>query len=67
MSTTATKSVTSDFEHLQDKVHSIRFNETPEGSAPVNIGSLYVQKHTLANLGYEPGDKVRVTLEVVKK
>ena len=52
------------FEFERDTKNTIRFKEVLEGplDAP-NIGTLYVPKQTLKQLGYKEGSKLTVELK----
>lgn len=44
--------------------NTIRFTEVPNASAPLAIGTLYVQKQALKEINYLPNHGLVVTLEV---
>lgn len=57
--------VTAAFEKLDDKKHSIRFQEAEDDPAQQVLGAIYIKRHALALLDNADGEKlVYVTLEV---
>lgn len=50
----------------QEKVtkNTVRFTEVVDGMDTAAIGTLYVQKYVLKELGYKEGQQITVTLEV---
>lgn len=50
----------------QEKVtkNTVRFTEVADGMDTAAIGTLYVQKHVLKELGYQEGQQIIITLEV---
>lgn len=54
---------------LQERItkNTVRFQEQPQSDLDVPaIGTLYVQKAKLAQIGYKEGDTLTITLEVQK-
>ena len=43
--------------------NTIRFQEDTFDTDNITIGSLYVQKHTLKNMGWKHGDTLTITIE----
>lgn len=53
------------FEMEKDTKNTIRFKEIVEGPLDVpKVGTVYVPKVTLKELGYEPGKKLHMELRV---
>lgn len=58
--------ITVEFEPEKETKGTWKFQEvTPGEFAEPKIGSLYVRKNTLGELGYQAGSKLRVTVEVI--
>lgn len=53
------------FDELKATKNTVRFEEVEEEYG-TNIGSLYVQKHALKELGFKSGNRLKVTLEVIE-
>lgn len=43
--------------------NTIRFQEDTFDTDNITIGSLYVQKHALKNMGWKHGDTLTITIE----
>lgn len=54
------------FEENKATKNTIRFEEV-EDEYGINIGTLYIQKHSLKELNYKTGDKLIVKVEVLKE
>ena len=48
----------------QERLRTWKFLEKPEALG--YLRNIYVTKHGLAILGWEPGDEIKVTVEVIK-
>ena len=54
--------VTVKMDHFKECVNSHRFQESTEGSKPATIGSIYVPKKTLQDIGWKYGQPIYVTV-----
>lgn len=55
--------VTVSFEMEKDTKNTIRFKEVVEGPLDIpKVGTIYIPKMTLKEVGYEPGDKLTITV-----
>lgn len=55
------------FEFERDTKNTIRFKEVLSGPLDTpKIGTLYVSKNTLKEIGYTDGDKLEVEVSIIK-
>lgn len=60
---TKTESLVVTFDRERETKRTVRFAERVDDDAPESIGTVYVQKHALRDLGNP--DSIRVTVEAV--
>jgi hypothetical protein len=56
--------VTVRMDHFKECKHSHRFQESTTGPTPAAIGSIYVPKDTLTQMGWKYGEGIKVTISL---